>query len=321
MAKNKNDKVVEVKLDNGETIKVIVKRPSNRINANAQRVAAKVWTDCVRDGIMTKKELEKFMEESGVWTKGKMKSQDQIVTDIQSLERRLYLGKKGSKMKVSAAKDIALEMRQKRQDLRDLIGERIELETNSAESLSDNAKFDFLVANCTFKENGEDVYYTSVEDYESLSEDPVAFQAASALAEMIYAVDKDFEAKLPENRFLKRANLVNEDLSLVDKKGQRVDVEGRHINDIGHYLDDEGGRVDADGHPLDKDGNYIPQMTYTADNGRAIKFEEDEEEKPAEAEKPAEEEASEAEEPAEEESSEAEEPDVTEESTEGETES
>ena len=276
MAKAKKERIVEVKLDGGETVKILVRKPTNRVNSNAQRIAAKVWTECIRDGIMTKKELEKLMEDTGVWTKGKMKAQDEIVKDIQSLEKSLYIGKKGSKMKISEAKDIALKMREKRYELRELISEKIELETNSAESLSDNAKFDFLVANCTFKENGEDVYYNSVEEYEKLSDDPIAFEAASALAEMIYAVDKDFEAKLPENRFLKRAHLVDKDLSLVDKKGEKVDSKGRRINDLGHYLDEDGGRIDTDGNPLDEDGNYISQITYTSDNGRAVKLEEDE---------------------------------------------
>ena len=281
MAKTKSERKVEVKLDNGQTINILIKKPTNRVNSHAQRIAAKVWTDCIRDGIMTKKELEKIMEDTGVWTKGKMKAQDQIVKDIQSLEKSLYIGKKGSKMKLSDAKDIALKMREKRYELRELISEKIDLETNSAESLSDNAKFDFLVANCTFQENGQDVYYNSVEDYEKLSDDPVAFEAASALAEMIYAVDKDFEAKLPENRFLKRAHLVDKDLSLVNKKGVKVDSKGRHINDLGHYLDEDGSRIDADGHPLDEEGNYISQITYTSDNGRTVKLEGDN--KPAKA--------------------------------------
>ena len=279
----KNEKEVEVKLENGDKVKIIVRKPTNKVNAHAQRVAAKVWTDCVRDGIMTKKELEHFMEEHGVWTKGKMAEQDAIVKEIQALEKKLFLGKRGSKMKVSEAKKIALEMREKRVELRSVIAEKIELEQNSAESLSDNAKFDYLVANCTFKENGEDVYYSSVEEYEHNSDDPVAFAAAASLAEMLYAVDKNFEAKLPENQFLLKAKLVDvEDLSLVDKKGNKVDAEGRKINDLGHYVDDDGNRIDIDGNLLDEDGNYIPQLTYTADNGRAVKLKTEDAKEPAE---------------------------------------
>ena len=75
----KNEKEVKVKLEDGNEVKIIVRKPTNKVNAHAQRVAAKVWTDCVRDGIMTKKELENFMEQHGVWTKGKMAEQDSIV--------------------------------------------------------------------------------------------------------------------------------------------------------------------------------------------------------------------------------------------------
>ena len=61
MAKEKQ-KTVEVTLDNGEKVKVVVRKPTNKVSGEAQRIGAKVWTDCIRDGIMTKKELEVVMK-------------------------------------------------------------------------------------------------------------------------------------------------------------------------------------------------------------------------------------------------------------------
>ena len=270
MAKEKQ-KTVEVTLDNGEKVKVVVRKPTNKVSGEAQRIGAKVWTDCIRDGIMTKKELEVVMKSNGMWDKAKQESQDAIIAELRDLEKRLYLGKKGSKMKLSQAKDIAFEMRKKRLELRDLLAQKIELEGNTAESLSENAKFDYLVANCTFYEDGKNVY-NSVEEYNDKSEDPIAFSAAATLAALMYSLDKDFEEKLPENQFLIKANLVNDDLALVNKDGNRVDTEGRLINDLGQYIDSDGNRVDIDGHPLDADGNYIPQLTYTHENGKAVKL-------------------------------------------------
>lgn len=270
MAKEKQ-KTVEVTLDNGEKVKVVVRKPTNKVSGEAQRIGAKVWTDCIRDGIMTKKELEVVMKSNGMWDKAKQESQDAIIAELRDLEKRLYLGKKGSKMKLSQAKDIAFEMRKKRLELRDLLAQKIELEGNTAESLSENAKFDYLVANCTFYEDGKNVY-NSVEEYNDKSEDPIAFSAAATLAALMYSLDKDFEEKLPENQFLIKANLVNDDLALVNKDGNRVDTEGRLINDLGQYVDSDGNRVDIDGHPLDADGNYIPQLTYTHENGKAVKL-------------------------------------------------
>jgi len=264
MSKDK-EKVVEADV-NGDKIKVVVKKPNNVTISQAQRVGAKAWTDCVRDGIMTKKELEKFMKEQGIWDDGKDKEQKTLVEEIASLEKQLYVGSQGhTKLKASEGKDIAIKMRMKRAELRDLIADRISLEQNTAESISDNARFDYLVANCAFYENGQKVY-NSLEEYQSRADAEPAFTVASTLAGMLYSVDRDFEAKLPENKFLKMFNYVNEDLSLVNQSGETVDLEGRRIDKNGYYLNSEGKRVDKDGNLLDEFGNYVPTVEYITED-------------------------------------------------------
>lgn len=264
MSKDK-EKVIEVDV-NGNKTKIVVKKPNNITISQAQRVGAKAWTDCVRDGIMTKKELEKFMKEQGIWDDGKDKEQKKIVEDIAALEKRLYVGSQGhTKLKASEGKEIAIQMRIKRAELRDLIAERISLEQNTAESISDNARFDYLVSNCTFYENGQKVY-NNLDEYRQKADDEIAFTAASTLAGMLYSVDRDFEAKLPENKFLKMFNFVNDDLSLVNQSGETVDLEGRKIDKNGYYLNEEGKRVDKDGNLLDEFGNYIPTVEYITED-------------------------------------------------------
>jgi hypothetical protein len=268
MIKDK-EKTVEVTVNNGdkeEKVTLLIKKPNNAVLSQAQRVGAKAWTDCVRDGIMTKKELEKFMKEQGIWDDGKDEEQRKIIQEISDLEKSLYVGSAGhKKLKASEGKEIAIKMRVKRNELRDLIAEKMSLEQNTAEAISDNARFDFLVANCTFRENGSKLY-NSLEEYRENADSDLGFAAASALASMLYSVDKDFEAKLPENKFLKMFNFVNEDLSLVNNKGETVDLEGRKIDKNGYYINEEGKRVDKDGNPLDEFGNYIPTVTYVTEN-------------------------------------------------------
>jgi hypothetical protein len=258
------EKVVEVDID-GNKVNITVKKPNSVTLSQAQRVGAKSWTDCVRDGIMTKKELEKFMKEQGIWDDGKDKEQKAIVEEISSLEKQLYISSQGhKKLKASDGKEIAIKMRMRRAELRDLIAERISLEQNTAESISDNTRFDFLVANCTFYENGQKVY-SNLEEYRERADVEPAFTAASTLAAMLYSIDKDFEARLPENKFLKTFNFVNDDLSLVNKEGETVDLEGRRIDKNGFYLNEEGKRVDRDGNLLDESGNYVPTIEYVTD--------------------------------------------------------
>lgn len=265
MSKDKRT-TVEVKNEDGETIKIYVQRPTSKILSEAQRVSAKVWTDCVRDKIMTKQELKNFMYENNIWSQSKDLEQLNISNEIQKLEKQLYVGNGSSKrMKMSEAKEIAIRMRIQRAKLRDLIAEKMSLEQNTAEAISENAKFDYIVARCTFYENGQRVY-SSLDDYNDKSDEAIAFEAATAMAQLLYSLDRDFEAKLPENRFLVNKGLVNDDLALVNKDGVTVDTEGRRINELGHYINDEGQRTDIEGNLLDEDGNYLPSLEYVEED-------------------------------------------------------
>jgi hypothetical protein len=133
----------------------------------------------------------------------------------------------------------------------------MEMEANTADSLADNARFDYIVAHCTFYKNGQPVY-KDLEDYDKKSADELAFSAATLLSRMLYNLDDSFEKNLPENKFLSKFKLVNEELSLVDPNNPEflIDTEGRRINELGHYLDENGNRIDKSGNPLNDDGDY-----------------------------------------------------------------
>lgn len=236
-------------------VKIYVEKPNNEVVKGADRYRAKAWNECILDGIVTKKELSAIMKKRGIWSDKKEDEQEAISKEINQLEQKLYLecGKRNSKK--AEGKEIAIQIRRKRNELRQLISEKMGLEENTAEALADNSRFDYIVAHCTFHANGEKVY-KDIDDYNSKSADEVAFTAASALAEMMYSIDSDFEKNLPENKWLKNRELVNDDLALVDDKGRRVDLEGRLINDEGYYIDEDGNRIDKEGNPLSEDGFY-----------------------------------------------------------------
>tara|TARA_B100001564_G_C20655087_1_gene678777 strand:+ start:1430 stop:2314 length:885 start_codon:yes stop_codon:yes gene_type:complete len=267
--KDNKTRSVDVKLENGETVKIKVTRPSNTVITDAQRISAKVWTDCVRDGIMTKKELAKFMRKQKIWDKEQENEENELKQEIIDLEKSLYLGGGKKPVPLDEGKKTAIEIRRKRNELRDLIGERLSLEGNTAEALADNARFDYLVTRCTTYEDGK-LVYNSVEEYSSNSDDEIAFSAATTLAEMMYSLEDDFEKKLPENKFLLEFNLVNKDLSLVNKEGETVDLEGRKINEFGQYVNEKGERTDSDGNALEEDGTYVLSTHYVDSEGKPV---------------------------------------------------
>ena len=251
------NKEQEITLDDGKKITIYVVKPNNQVIAQADMIRAKRWNECIQDGIITKKELTVLMKNRGIWDKEKSTKEESITNEIQDLEKDLYRGKDGQKPKVSEGKEIALQMKDLRNKLRDLIAERLALEENTAESLADNARFDYFVATCTFYKDTKQKVYNNLEDYNQRSSDDTAFAAASMLGDILYNLDASFEENLPENKWLKNFELINEDLGLVNDNGELTDRNGNRINDEGHYLDGDGKRVDVNGVPLEDNGSYV----------------------------------------------------------------
>jgi len=252
--------------DSDKKVTIYVVKPNNEVIAKADMLRAKRWNECIQDGIITKKELSVLMEKRGIWNKEKSTQEEDISTQIQGLERNLFRGEGGKKPKVSEGKDIAIQMKDLRVKLRELIGERLALEENTAEALSDNVRFDYFVAMCSFYKDTNQKVYTNLEDYNQRSSDEVAFAAASMLGDILYNLDTSFEENLPENRWLKGFDLINQDFGLVNTEGDLVDRGGKKINDLGHYLDGDDNRIDVDGFPLNDDGSYV-MVDYENDLG------------------------------------------------------
>lgn len=251
-----NKMETKVKVGDNE-ITICVVKPTNAVVREADTLRTKVWHNCLTDGIPTRKQVVELLRDRGEWDDEKEKKEELLTIQLTQLEKDLALGRGGKrKPKVSEGRDIAIEIRKVRLELRDLISERISLEDNSAENLADNARFDYLVAHCTYYDNGQRVY-KSFDEYNNKSADDLAFAAAGLLGKMLYNLDSNFEKNLPENKFLSTYGLVNDDLALIDpNEGFTVDLDGRRIDEEGYYVDDEGHRTDQDGNRLDETGNY-----------------------------------------------------------------
>jgi len=254
MNKIEKSVIVEGKEDK---VDIYVIKPLHETLKQSDRIKAKSWNQCLQDEILIKKELESIMSKRGIWDQSKSEREQEITKEIVALEKKLYKGDGKKRPKVSEGQQIAIQMRRLRIELRDLIAEKIALEENTAEALAENAKFDYLVSECTFYKESRERVYKDLEDYSSRSSDEIAFAAASALGEILFNLDSSFEKNLPENKWLKKFDLVDDDLSLIDTKGDLVDTDGKKINEKGFFLNEEGKRIDRDGELLDEDGNYI----------------------------------------------------------------
>ena len=258
-----------------QTVAVIKPRPTH--TRESQKVYNRVFRDALESGALLRQKLGSYMEEQGLWDDDKQKEYDKTLAAILDKEKIL---KKGG-IKLSKAKDLAIKMSEDRMALRDLISEKTIMDANTAEGQADNTRFNYLMACCIVDpDTGKPIFTDedgdpSLEAYEDSADNEYIASAASKLAEMMYGLDDDYEANLPENKFLKKFSFINDDLKLVNKEGQLVDEEGRLVNDEGRFINEDGDFIDKEGHPVSKDGEYIvDEQPFLDDEGNEVTIEE-----------------------------------------------
>lgn len=233
----------------------------------SQKVYNQAFSDAVKSGSIVRAKLDDLLKDQGLWDD---KKEIQFKTlQKQILEAEKKLAKGGIPLK--SAKDVAISIHKLRDELRELISTKTNLDSHTAEGQADNSRFNYLVYACMVYKNNGNKYFKSYEDYLNKAADIASITAAQKLASIMYGLDNDYEKKLPENKFLLKYKFVNDSLEFVDDKGRLADSEGRLINKNGRYINEEGKFVDKDGNPVDETGDFVVDFEpFLDDNGKPI---------------------------------------------------
>jgi len=241
----KNRIKIESKDSDGNPVVVYVVRPNKDNNAQAQIVASKTFRDAILRGALVRKTLEDLLIKQGIWDAERQAKVDKIDEDIRS---KLLQLKKGG-IKLAEARDTAIGIRIARMNRASLLSEKNAHDEFTAESQSENSKFDYLVSVCIKDEDGNNVF-KDIDDYKEKSGEPYASEAAAKLATLVWGLDDDWEHNLPENKFLKKFDFVDNDLRLVNKEGKYVTKDGKLIDKDGLPIVDFTPFLDDDGNPI-----------------------------------------------------------------------
>ena len=245
-----NSRSFKVMVD-GKEKDVSVRSPSLQDQREGQKVYNQAFTDAIKSKSVVRAKMEDVLTEQGLWDNQKQARLAELQQELLESERRLAQG--GISLK--EAKDIAMKMKETRDEIRELIGSRSSLDNHSAEGQADNAKFNYLVSACVVYNDTKQPVFKNMEEYLNRATESVAIQGAQNLANMLYGLDSDYENNLPENKFLKKYKFIDEKLRLINKQGKLVDEDGRLIDDNGRFINDGGEFVDKFGNRVDLDGN------------------------------------------------------------------
>ena len=127
MSVNVNKKNFKVTIDSKE-IELCVVRPNVKQRQEGQKVYNKAFRDAVESGAILRAKVNSVMREQNLWDDTKEAQYKQLVEKINSNERKI----KSGGIKLSEAKEIALQMRKDRVELRSLTSERSGLDNNTA---------------------------------------------------------------------------------------------------------------------------------------------------------------------------------------------
>jgi hypothetical protein len=252
----------------GKEQEFCIKSPSLADQRESQKVYNQAFSDAVKSGCIVRARLDDLLKEQGLWDDAKQIKFNTIQQELLDSEKSLARG--GISLK--AAKDVAVKMKALREELRELISVRTNLDNHTAEGQADNARFNYLISAClVYSHNKDKKYFKDYAEYLSRASEPIAVKGAQVLANMLYGLDNDYEKKLPENKFLVKYKFVDDKLRLVNDKGQLVDGEGRLIDENGRFINEDGKFVDKNGNLVDENGDYLLEFKpFTDDNGNPI---------------------------------------------------
>tara|TARA_R110000824_G_scaffold34484_5_gene109321 strand:- start:1473 stop:2327 length:855 start_codon:yes stop_codon:yes gene_type:complete len=263
------EKRFTTKNTDNEEFDLVVVKPDTKQLLEAEKVYKKSFRQALEEGAMLRKKLGQYMQEQGIWTEEQEETYVSVVKDINLLDYQLNKGQDsdGKKLKISKAKQMALDLRDKRVEFRELISERQDLDHLTAEGQSDTERFSYLVFVCTKDFLTNKPYYSSFQDYQEKGNEQASVDAAKHVGEIVYEIDPDYDNSLTENRFLKRFKFVNEENQLIDTEGNFIDRDGNPLDKEGYMLNEEGKRININDLPILEDSETVEKVEFEDDLG------------------------------------------------------
>jgi hypothetical protein len=243
---------MKVKVEyNGQVL--YVKKPGYKELSEAKLHSARVFNQARISNAMMKAQLWDYMRVQGIWNDDRQKELDSIVTFINESVTELDKGKNGKYKTLSDARKVALDIRVARVVQRNLLSQYTELEGLTIEGLSEQANFDYLMSLCIYNEDGSRKFST-VEEYFETSGDDIIRLCANELSYFVYNnLDKNWESKLPENKFLAKYKFVDDKLRLIDENGKFVNRDFKLVDEAGELIEKEAEAPKEDFLEFDND--------------------------------------------------------------------
>lgn len=240
--------------ENDKELNITVVFPTNKNLQDAQMIYNIKMADLIRRGeLLSRNQLDGYLNKLDLWT-----TEDQLLfikmqKELREMEKILIT----SNIETPEGKKIAIEMRTKREIMLSIYSKRSQFDETTMESVAEQHRFNFLITKCAIDTITGACVYKNIDDFIDKQNEQYSIDIAKILAAFVFGYKKDFAKQLPENRWLKNNNLINDDGAFIDKDGNLIDASGRKIDKSGRFIDNKGNYIDIEGNPVDTNGEFI----------------------------------------------------------------
>lgn len=239
-------------------------RPTNRVNQEANMAYNLKMASLIRSGsqnnsnrLLLRAELEEYLNKMGIWTLQDALDVEKLALEIRAHELML---KKGG-IKLSEGRSLALQMAEKRQLIMEKHAKRQQFDSATVESQAENFRFEFLLVKCLVSVDTGIPILKNHNEYIERQDEAALIDGAKILANMIYGLDINIHDNMFEMKWLKDAQMIDDDGRYVRADGNMTDRDGRLVNKDGRYITKDGQMVDTFGRPVDEHGNLLVDIS------------------------------------------------------------
>ena len=266
MPEDKKKRTFEV-----EGKKYAVRVPTVDEIKKANEVRAKTFNESLSRGDLLRDQLETELRNRKLWNDNREQQYQTLRQEVLDGEFKLQKGG----IKLNTARQVALEMSEKRETMVGLLSSRTDLDSNTCEGKADAMRFNYLFACCLVYDETEEQYFPNqLDDYLVKQDDEIAVAGATEFYYLISG-SESLDQQLPENKFLTKFNFVDNELRLIDKDGKLVNEDGKHIDEDGNFVqwhkDGTSTKVDPVGRAVNEAGDFdVEHSAFLDDDGTEI---------------------------------------------------
>lgn len=235
----------------GESFAVL--RPSVETLRRGSEVRSKTFNEALQRGDLLRDQLDGELRKRDLWNDAREEEYQEARQSV--IDGEFKLSKGG--IKLQSARDVALDMGDSRNRMIEMLSSRSELDSNTCEGKADAARFNLLFAeSLVYEETGERYFPNGLDEYLERSDNPVTTKGATEFYYLVSGTE-NLDDALPENKFLKQYDLVNDEGRLIDSEGRLILKSGQHIDEFGNFIkwkdDEDYIYVDSEGREVEKE--------------------------------------------------------------------